>query len=100
VPCGIPRPSGQTRTLFARLLLFNSSTKLRVAVGAGVECAINRSWSVKGEYLWIGIPGEFLSAGTVPPSTTIISSSRLTDNFQVVRVGVNYKIGAPVVGKY
>jgi outer membrane immunogenic protein len=77
----------------------NSSTKTGAAFGAGAEYAINRSWSVKAEYLWIGIGGDTLALPIVPPPGAV-TSSHLTDNFQIVRVGVNYKFGAPVVAKY
>lgn len=80
--------------------LANSSMKLGVAAGAGIEYAINRSWSVKVEDLWTGIPGEALSAPVLPPSGIIISSSRLTDDFQLLRVGVNYRIGEPAATRY
>ena len=80
--------------------LTNGSTKTGIAVGGGVEYAFSRNWSVKAEYQYIGLPGDTLSAAVVPLNGVIVTGSRLTDNFQTVRVGVNYRFGAPVVAKY
>jgi len=80
--------------------LTNTSTKTGVAVGGGLEYGLSRNWSVRAEYQYIGIPGDSLIAAVVPPNGIVISGNRLTDNFQTVRVGVNYRFGTPVVAKY
>lgn len=81
--------------------------------GGGVEAMVADNWSVKLEYLYLDLgrlsgtdqssvtsvvfnpnAGLFGAFGTLTSSY----SSRLTDN--VVRVGVNYHWGGPVINKY
>jgi len=86
----------------------NTTTKAGYTVGAGIEGAIGGGWTAKLEYLYIDLgraSGSFLTtipafgAGVVPSGTLTSSySSRVTDN--VLRVGVNYRFGGPVVAKY
>lgn len=47
----------QTLTLLAPFVSTNSFTTTRVGwtVGGGVEYALNRNWSVKGEYLYVDL---------------------------------------------
>ncbi|QWG14947.1 outer membrane beta-barrel protein [Bradyrhizobium sediminis] len=92
------------------------STRAGWTVGAGVEAAINSNWSVKLEYLYMDLGdfgGNSASATVVTnalntptqgfntvTTTTLASAvnTRFTDN--IVRVGVNYRFGGPVVAKY
>jgi outer membrane immunogenic protein len=82
--------------------LNSNSTQTGYTAGAGAEYAFNRSWSVKAEYQYINLGSYTLSAPVLPPNGIIVSSTRLTNDFHTVRVGVNYKWGAPapVVAKY
>ena len=64
---------------------------------------IGGNWTAKLEYLWLDLgttSGSFLT--TLPAfGGGVLSanhSSHITDN--IVRVGVNYKFGGPVVAKY
>jgi outer membrane immunogenic protein len=91
------------------------STRAGWTVGAGAEAAIDQHWSVKLEYLYmdlgnvgsgsttatnvvtqVGVPVRFTTVTT----TTLASafSTRFTDN--ILRVGLNYRFGGPVVAKY
>jgi outer membrane immunogenic protein len=92
------------------------STRAGWTVGAGVEAAIDSNWSVKLEYLYmdlgnIGGSGATATAVTnalntptpgfnTVTTTTLTSAfnTRFTDN--ILRVGVNYRFGGPVVAKY
>jgi outer membrane immunogenic protein len=92
------------------------STRAGWTVGAGAEAAIDRNWSVKLEYLYMdlgNIGGNGATATTVTnalntpgvgfntvTTTTLASAfnTRFTDN--IVRVGVNYRWGGPVVARY
>jgi outer membrane immunogenic protein len=81
----------------------NSDTRVGYTVGAGVEGVIGGNWTAKLEYLWVDLgktSGSFLT--TLPAfGGGVLSSnysSRITDN--IVRVGVNYKFGGPLVAKY
>jgi outer membrane immunogenic protein len=73
-------------------------------VGGGVEAALgNSAWTAKLEYLYMDI-GR--SAGTFATTTgalgggTLVATynSRITDN--IVRAGLNYRFGGPVIAKY
>jgi outer membrane immunogenic protein len=64
-------------------------------VGAGTEWAIGGPWSAKLEYLHIDF-GSVSTMATVFP--TFNTSSHVTDD--IVRVGLNYRFGGPVVAKY
>ena len=83
---------------------FNAhDTRVGYTVGAGVEGAIGGNWTAKLEYLYMDLgrtSGTFLT--TIPAlGGGVLSynySSRITDN--IVRVGVNYKFGGPVIAKY
>jgi outer membrane immunogenic protein len=94
----------------------NSVTKVGWVLGVGAERAITDGWSVKVEYLHVdlgrvnttfGIPsqrsafcgGFGTAAGYIPTLAGSGSiSTRITD--EIVRVGLNYKFGGPVVAKY
>ena len=83
---------------------FNAhDTRVGYTVGAGVEGAIGGNWTAKLEYLYMDLgrtSGTFLT--TIPAlGGGVLSynySSRITDN--IVRVGLNYKFGGPVIAKY
>jgi len=70
-----------------------STTRAGWTVGAGVEYALHRNWSIKGEYLYVDY-GTVNRTGTIAPPAPIpgifpISSVHLTSN--IVRVGLNYQ---------
>jgi outer membrane immunogenic protein len=87
-----------------------SSTRFGYAVGAGVEWMFARSWSAKFEYLYydLGTATNTLqqlralngvgAIGALFMSSTAVTSTRFSGD--IVRVGVNYHFGAPVVAKY
>ena len=83
---------------------FNAhDTRVGYTVGAGVEGAIGGNWTAKLEYLYMDLgrtSGAFLT--TIPAlGGGVLSynySSRITNN--IVRVGLNYKFGGPVIAKY
>jgi outer membrane immunogenic protein len=81
----------------------NSSTRVGWTVGAGIEGAIGGNWTAKLEYLYIdlgNISGSFVTPVVAPSGNFVTASynSHVTDN--VLRVGVNYRWGGPVVAKY
>jgi outer membrane immunogenic protein len=77
-----------------------SSVKTGWAVGAGLEYAFNRNWSLKGEYLHADLGSISYQAG--PPILIPTSFSLDSSRFRIdtVRVGLNYRFGGPVVAKY
>lgn len=77
-------------------------TKAGWMVGAGVEHAITPAWSVKLEYNYVGLGGETVATppGLVQPipgvnlfNFTPAGTTRVTENFQKVSLGLNYKLG-------
>ena len=81
----------------------NSTLKVGWTVGAGVEGVISGNWTAKLEYLYIdlgNVSGSFATSLIAPSGALATSSysSHITDN--IVRVGVNYRFGGPVVAKY
>jgi len=76
-----------------------SDTRIRngFAVGAGIETAIADHWSVKLEYLFVGLQNASYFA-VPPPAVLTRTGVPITDN--IVRAGLNYRFGGPIVGKY
>src|ERR1700687_3405787 len=86
----------------AAIAAFGSNTETRVGwtVGAGVEGMITQNWTAKLEYLYMDL-GSFSSGPfTLAPASTIGAnvSSKFTDH--ILRAGINYRFGGPVVAKY
>jgi len=82
-----------------------SDTRVGYTVGGGIEGVIGGNWTAKLEYLYVDLgktSGTFATTLAAAPLgggvLTSYYSSRITDN--VLRVGVNYKFGGPVVAKY
>jgi outer membrane immunogenic protein len=73
-------------------------------VGGGVEAALGDSaWTAKLEYLYMDIGranGIFSTTTGALGGGTLVATynSRITDN--IVRVGLNYRFGGPVVARY
>jgi outer membrane immunogenic protein len=96
---GVRNSFGLTNGGATALLTGGGSTQTGYTAGGGVEYAFSPNWSVKGEYQYIdlgGIASSGISTNGVPLFTTNVDSK-----FHTVRIGINYKIGAPaVVAKY
>jgi outer membrane immunogenic protein len=80
-----------------------SNTSAGWTVGAGAEYALDNSWSVKAEYLYVDLgSASFSSYGNCPGGECTdyngTHSAHLADN--IVRAGINYHFNAPVVAKY
>ena len=80
--------------------LTDSTTKTGYSAGFGVEYAYDRSWSFKAEYQYIALGSSTLTAAVVPPNGVVINSNRLSNDFYTLRMGVNYKLNAPVIAKF
>ncbi|MCK1396944.1 porin family protein [Bradyrhizobium sp. 4] len=78
----------------------NSTTRAGWTAGVGVEGKITQNWSAKLEYLYMDL-GTFSSGPfTLAPLSTVSAnvSSRFTDH--ILRAGINYQFGGPVVARY
>ena len=78
----------------------NSSTRVGWTVGAGVEGKLSSNWSAKLEYLYMDLDSYRTGSFTLAPLATIGANvdSRFRDH--ILRVGLNYTFGGPVVAKY
>ena len=88
-----------------------SETRVGWTVGAGGEWMFTSNWSAKLEYLHYdlgsanyGTPVNNFSTGVLfpvgTPLYTLGQSSSTNFRGDIVRVGLNYKFGGPVVAKY
>jgi outer membrane immunogenic protein len=77
-----------------------NSTNVGWTLGAGVEGVISGNWTARLEYLYVDLGTVSGSFATTIGTTNLVSnfSSRVTDN--ILRAGINYKFGGPVVAKY
>ncbi|CCE01653.1 outer membrane protein [Bradyrhizobium sp. STM 3809] len=81
-------------------------TRAGWTVGAGVEHAFAPNWTVKAEYLYTDLGSINYTSTYVPGSTFAPPGFNYRENlsqdltFHTVRIGVNYKLGGPVVARY
>jgi len=73
-----------------------SKTAVGYTVGAGAEWKLDRSWSIKGEYLFVSLPkqSQTVATTTLGPAaltTDIMTLSSSRDDLNIVRMGLNYK---------
>lgn len=74
--------------------LSNDDIELGFAIGGGAEFAIDESWSVKAEYLFIGLGHENLTGPVLDRDGDpigITSATKLTPSFHMARIGVNWQ---------
>jgi outer membrane immunogenic protein len=75
-----------------------NSTRAGWTIGGGAEWVISGPWTAKLEYLYVdlgSVANTFTGIGSYP---TLGTSSHITDS--ILRVGVNYRFGGPVVARY
>jgi opacity protein-like surface antigen len=77
-----------------------SGARLGWVVGGGYEFAISGNWTVKAEYLHL----DFGSRSALAPQNVANTPFAWNYNFRfredVVRLGLNYRLGGPVVARY
>ena len=78
----------------------SSDTRLGWTVGAGIEGKLNSNWSAKLEYLYMDLDSFRAGSFTLAPGSLI--SANVDSHFRdhILRAGVNYTFGGPVVAKY
>jgi outer membrane immunogenic protein len=86
---------GATTTALA--LANANTTRVGWTVGGGAEWVISGPWTGKLEYLYVDL-GNVSNTYTVAGVPFLTTSSHVTDN--IVRVGLNYRFGGPVIAKY
>jgi outer membrane immunogenic protein len=80
-----------------------TKTSAGATVGAGVEYAFLGNWTAKLEYLHVWLPnsGSFLTQNVgLAPVVQRFNQSVNDSNLDIVRVGVNYRFGGPMVARY
>jgi outer membrane immunogenic protein len=101
---GAPNGTNGPTTLVPVSATFgNSSTRVGWTLGAGIEGVISGNWTAKLEYLYIdlgNVSGSIVTPVVAPSGNFVTASynSHVTDN--ILRVGLNYRWGGPVVAKY
>jgi outer membrane immunogenic protein len=79
-----------------------SSSDVRIGwtVGAGIEGVISGPWTAKLEYLYMDLGNYSGGSYTLAPLSNIRANvdSSFTDH--ILRVGLNYRFGGPVVARY
>jgi outer membrane immunogenic protein len=77
-------------------------TEIGYTVGGGLEHAFGSNWSAKVEYLYYDLGEHIVAVNVIPGSggggTGYFSNFR--NEGHIVRAGLNYKFGAPMVGRY
>ncbi|OAF14162.1 outer membrane protein [Bradyrhizobium neotropicale] len=80
-------------------------TRVGWTAGVGGEYAVGNGWSLKAEYLYVDLGRATTTSTNLTgltqgpfPSSVFTHSVDLKSN--IVRVGVNYKFGGPVVARY
>jgi outer membrane immunogenic protein len=70
-----------------------AKTQTGFAAGGGVEYGIDSHWSVKGEYLFLGVQRNVNSCAQVGgfPAGTIDCTTTHTPGIQTITVGLNYR---------
>ncbi len=80
-----------------------STDKVGWTIGGGVEtCLWNSNWSAKLEYLYVNL-GTLTNSFATPPTAagtfaTFTSANKIEDH--IIRVGLNYRFGGPLVARY
>ncbi len=89
--------AGVTATATGVLLDSATSTRSGWTAGGGIEWGFAPNWSAKVEYLYVQLEDK---AFITPNLGAGFNRSNVPLNDNIVRVGVNYRFGGPVVAKY
>lgn len=79
----------------------SSGTSTGWTVGAGAEWMFAPNWSLKAEYLYVDLGGRsatVVSTVQAPAGNFYTGTTNFREN--IVRAGINYHFGGPVVAKY
>jgi outer membrane immunogenic protein len=78
----------------------SSDVRFGWTVGAGVEGKITNNWSAKLEYLYMDFDSFRAGTFTLAPLAAIGANVDTRFHDHVLRVGLNYAFGGPVIAKY
>jgi outer membrane immunogenic protein len=82
-----------------------SSRNATWALGGGIEYAVSQNWSIKGEYMCLGLRHTYGTCGLAGGAAAAGSTycwTHSVDGVHTAKVGLNYKFdwGAPLVARY
>jgi opacity protein-like surface antigen len=61
-------------------------------LGGGIEHALTREWSIVGEYKYVDLGSTTVSFANVPASIAQAASPSINQHYQMLTLGVNYKL--------
>jgi len=71
----------------------NNGVRTGFVLGGGIEYALDRSWSIKGEYQYLNLGSDSLTGEAVGLPVKIVTSTSSIDNiFHTLRLGINYRL--------
>ena len=77
-----------------------SNTRVGWTVGAGIEGKLTSNWSAKLEYLYMDLDSFRAGSFTLAPGSPIGANVDSHFRDHILRAGLNYTFGGPVVAKY
>lgn len=80
--------------------LQTTKTQIGWTVGAGAEWMFAPQWSFKAEYLYVDLGNISNTITYTYGANTSTLTSTVRDRETIVRAGVNYHFGGPIVAKY
>jgi outer membrane immunogenic protein len=69
-------------------------------VGGGIEHMISENWSIKGEYLYYDLGRSSLVTTTFAGAPNESGTFSHHNNGHIIRAGINYQFGGPIIAKY
>jgi len=80
----------------------DSETRLGWILGGGVAYAIDPNWSAFAEYNYMDLGNKRLDLPCTPAATCVggVIPVDIGQRIHVVKVGVNFKFGGPIIAKY
>jgi outer membrane immunogenic protein len=89
-------PNG-TNTTVATAAGSANNNRVGWTVGGGMEYVLNGPWTAKFEYLFVDY-GNYSNTYTLGGVPVLTTNTHMIDN--VIRFGLNYRFGGPVVARY
>ena len=61
-------------------------------IGGGIEQALTGQWSIVGEYKYVDLGNASVSFAGVPAALAQVGTTAINQHYQMLTVGVNYKL--------